>query len=72
MPPVGPITRRELLAYLRKLGFTDPYAGGKHPYMDRDGQTVTIPNSHRGDIGRDLLLRILQQAGIDRATWEAL
>jgi hypothetical protein len=33
---------------------------------------LTIPNPHRGDIGRDLLARILRQAGISREEWEKL
>ena len=34
--------------------------------------TLTIPNPHRGDIGRDLLKRVLDQAGISRDEWERL
>ena len=34
MPPFGPIERRELIRYLRKLGFEGPYAGGRHEYVD--------------------------------------
>jgi hypothetical protein len=40
--------------------------------MVRDDVTVRIPNPHKSDIGRELLGRILKQAGIDRATWESL
>jgi predicted RNA binding protein YcfA (HicA-like mRNA interferase family) len=72
MPPVGPIKRRQLIRYLRRLGFEGPYSGGKHQFMIRGDVTVRIPNPHRSDIGRELLVRILKQAGIDRATWEAL
>lgn len=38
--------------------------------MLRASVTLRIPNPHQSDIGRDLLARILRQAGIDRATWE--
>ena len=31
-----------------------------------------IPNPHRGEIGRDLLAKILRQAGIDRDEWSEL
>jgi hypothetical protein len=34
--------------------------------------TIWIPNPHRGDIGRDLLARILRQAHIGRDEWEDL
>jgi len=30
-----------------------------------------VPNPHKGDIGRDLLTRILKQAGISREEFEA-
>jgi UDP-N-acetylmuramyl pentapeptide synthase len=31
---------------------------------------LTIPNPHQGEIGKDLLSRILKQAGISREEWE--
>jgi hypothetical protein len=37
MPHFGPIKRRELIACLRRLGFSGPYTGGKHEFMQRDG-----------------------------------
>ena len=72
MARLGPIKRSDLIHYLRKLGFDGPYSGGKHQFMIRDSTTITIPNPHGGDIGRDYLLRILRQAGIDRSDWESL
>jgi predicted RNA binding protein YcfA (HicA-like mRNA interferase family) len=72
MPAFGPIRRRDLIIALRKLGFTGPFSGGRHEFMRKADLVLTIPNPHRGDIGRDLLARILRQAGISRATWESL
>ncbi len=40
--------------------------------MLKGTQRLTFPNVHRGDIGRELLLRILAQAGISRDEWEKL
>ena len=37
--------------------------------MVKGEQTLTIPNPHRGDIGVDLLAKILQQAGVSREDW---
>jgi hypothetical protein len=54
------------------LGFTGPYAGGKHQFMLRGDKTLTLPNPHQADIGRELLARILRQGGISRDDWEAL
>lgn len=40
--------------------------------MVRVDRTVRIPNPHRGDVGKELLGRILKQAGVSRAEWEQL
>lgn len=72
MPRFGPTSRQDLVRCLRQLGFDGPFSGGKHQFMVRGETTLRIPNPHRGDIGVDLLARILRQAGIDRATWEQL
>ena len=72
MPPFAPITRQDLIRYLRQIGFEGPYVGGKHQYMVRGTLRLVLPNPHRGDIGRDLLSRILEQAEISREEWERL
>ena len=72
MPKLAPIKRKDLIYYLRQLGFDGPYAGGKHPIMERDNLTITLPNPHKGDIGKEFLLRILKQAEINRKVWEDL
>jgi len=59
VPPFGPISRDQLIAYLRRLGFEGPESGGKHQFMSRAGLRLRIPNPHRGDIGRELLARLL-------------
>jgi predicted RNA binding protein YcfA (HicA-like mRNA interferase family) len=72
MPRFGPIRRRELIRYLKQLGFEGPYSGGKHQFMVKDDITVRLPNPHQGDIGQEFLVRILRQARIDREQWEML
>jgi len=72
MPLLGPIKRRDLIHYLRELGFEGPYVGGKHQYMVKGEINLAIPHAHQADISRDLLARILRQAGIDRDEWESL
>jgi len=72
VPRFGPIKRRDLIRYLHQVGFEGPYSGGKHQFMVQGDITLWIPNPHRGDIGRELLARILRQAHIDRDEWEAL
>ncbi|BCW97141.1 MAG: hypothetical protein KatS3mg018_2623 [Fimbriimonadales bacterium] len=72
MPVFGPIKRSDLIRYLKQLGFVGPYAGGKHQYMVRGEVKVVLPNPHQGDISRDLLARILRQAGVSREEWEKL
>ncbi|MBI2856047.1 MAG: type II toxin-antitoxin system HicA family toxin [Chloroflexi bacterium] len=72
MPSLGPISRRELIAALQGAGFEGPFSGRRHQFMARGDTTIWIPNPHGGDIGRELLSRILRQAGITRQEWEAL
>ena len=72
MPRFGPIKRRELIACLRRMGFSGPYAGGRHEFMQRDGLSLTIPNPHGGDIGPALLAQLLRQARVTREEWERL
>ena len=40
--------------------------------MLRGELSVTIPNPHGGDIGPNLLAKVLRQANITRDEWEAL
>ena len=72
MPPFGPISRRDLIRNLRRAGFQGPYTGGKHAFMIKGSLTLTVPNPHQQDIGRELLARILRQAGLPRREWESL
>jgi len=72
MPTLGPIKRKKLIYYLQQLGFDGPYSGGKHQFMVKEHLRVRIPNPHQSDIGKNLLTRILREAGIDREEWEKL
>ena len=36
MPKLAPIKRKDLIYYLRQLGFDGPYPGGNHQYMKKD------------------------------------
>ena len=69
MAKLTPVSWREFVRRLQKLGFDGPYAGGRHPQMRRGDLTVIIPNSHEGDVGVGLLTRLLRQAGISREEW---
>jgi hypothetical protein len=40
--------------------------------LEGRSQRVRIPNPHEGDISRNLLARILREAGVSRDAWEAL
>ena len=72
MPALGPIKRADLIKWLRKFGFDGHYSGGKHLFMVKGNLTLTIPNPHKKDIGKEFLDRILRQAGIPRDEWEKL
>jgi predicted RNA binding protein YcfA (HicA-like mRNA interferase family) len=71
MPRLTPISRRELVRRLQALGFSGPYVGGRHEFMLKGELRLILPNPHRGEIGVDLLSRLLRQAGITREAWEA-
>ena len=72
MPPSGPIKRRDLIDGLGRLGFSGPYSGGKHEYMERPGRRIPVPNRHECDVSRGRLARILREAAVSPDEWEAL
>jgi len=73
MPKLGPIKRKELIQFMRELGFDGPFAGGKHEFMKRGALKVWVPNPHHGEgIGRNLLRKVLRQAGVSESEWENL
>ena len=41
MPPFGPVSRDQLIAYLRRLGFDRPFAGGSSRYSATDGNPAS-------------------------------
>jgi hypothetical protein len=41
MPPLGPISRRDMIRALRQAGFDGPYSGGKHSFMIKGDLTLT-------------------------------
>ena len=72
MPAFGSIKRKDLIRTLKDAGFEGPYLGGKHEFMVKGNLRLTLPNPHQGEISKDLLSRILKQAGISRDEWEKL
>ena len=72
MPKLAPIKRKDLIHYLRQLGFSGPYAGGKHASMLNGTLSPIIPNPHGGkEYSKGFLLKLLKQAEIDCETWES-
>jgi hypothetical protein len=71
MPEVKPISRRELIKQLRRLGFDGPSSGTKHDVMIRGDLQVRLPNEHGSEIDKSLLSRILTGAGI-KEEWRNL
>ncbi|HEY2379888.1 MAG TPA: type II toxin-antitoxin system HicA family toxin [Terriglobia bacterium] len=71
VPPFGPTKRKDLLHYLKRLGFEGPISGDKHEFLVKGSLVLTIPNSHGSDIGKKLLTKILRQAGVDRKDWKS-
>jgi predicted RNA binding protein YcfA (HicA-like mRNA interferase family) len=71
MKRLSAVSRRDLLRRLKQLGFEGPYTGGRHELMVRGSKRLVLPNPHRQDVGVDLLVRILRQAGVTRDEWLA-
>lgn len=69
MPPLSPISRKNLIRKLREFGYEGPYSGGNHQFMVKGARRLFIPNPHQGDIGASLLTKILKQADIDPSEW---
>ena len=76
MPKLGPIKHKQLIKHLRQLGFDGPYRRGKvssHGVMLKGTHTITVPNKHgSGEIGIDLLKKVLKQAEVKIEIWEKL
>ena len=71
MPALDPLSRRELVRKLKRLGFEGPFAGGTRQGMRRGTFRLTIPNPHGGDIDPGFGRRLLRQAGISVNEWMA-
>ena len=69
MPEFGPIKRKDLIYFLKRMSFEGPYSSGKHQFMIKGNITLHIPNPHQGDIGKELS-KILKQADISKEEWE--
>jgi hypothetical protein len=72
MPRFGPIHRHDFIACLTRHGFDGPFQGRNHEFMIKGEIRLILPNPHEGDISRDLLSRLLRQAGIGKSDGEAL
>jgi predicted RNA binding protein YcfA (HicA-like mRNA interferase family) len=72
MPPFRPVKRKELIRALREAGFEGPFVGGRHEFLVKGQLRLILPNPHQSAISRDLLARILRQAGLTREEWEKL
>jgi hypothetical protein len=72
MASLGPISRRELIARPRSLGFRLPISGAKHQFMLKGNRKVFIPNPHMGANSTGLFAKILKHAGVSHREWENL
>jgi len=67
-----PVSRKELIRKLRKLGFAGPFSGGRHQFMERGKFRLAVPNPHGKDIGSSLLSRIIRDIRISTDEFEGL
>ena len=66
------ISLRKLIQKFRQLGFDGPYSGGRHLFMVKGALKVHIPNPHKSDISKYLVVEMLKQAGISTQDWNNL
>ena len=67
---LAPVSQKDLIKRLRRLGWEGPEYRSDHPYMFKENSPpLRIPNPHAKDISVDLLNKILRQAGISRKEW---
>lgn len=66
------ISLKSLIKNFKELGFSGPYSGGKHSFMQKGDLKIRIPNPHRGDIHKSLVSEILRQADISKDEWNNL
>ncbi|MBI5764907.1 MAG: type II toxin-antitoxin system HicA family toxin [Planctomycetes bacterium] len=71
MERLTPVSHRELIRRLRKLGFQGPYPGTKHPFFIKNGRPYHVPNPHGHEISVSLLRRVLAQLEVTRAEWDS-
>jgi len=64
-----PVSRRSLVADLKKFGFDGPFVGGRHQFMVKGQVRLVLPNPHRSEISVARLSRLLAQAGIEQSEW---
>lgn len=59
------VTARELIRFLRSQGFTEDRQVGSHLTLWHEGRAtaVTVPVHAGHDVGRELAVRILKDAG---------
>jgi predicted RNA binding protein YcfA (HicA-like mRNA interferase family) len=64
---VSVVSGKRLLKMLRAIGFEVTRIDGSHHALRHpDGRATTVPVHGNEDIGRPLLLRILDQAGLSK------
>jgi predicted RNA binding protein YcfA (HicA-like mRNA interferase family) len=76
MAKMRPISWRELIRRLQRLGFAGPFPGTRHDCMRRPTDQVKVPvpraDAKSREIGVELQKRILRQIGASREEWMSL
>jgi len=49
---------------LKRAGFSGPFSGGRHQYMERGRLRIFIPNPHGADIGVKIIKKIISDIGV--------
>ena len=76
MPRMVPISRKELIHRLKKLGFDGPFGGRRHDFMVRDTDQYRLPlprkDAKNREIGVGLQKRIINEVAVTARQWMEL
>lgn len=73
MSRLSPISSRELIEILLKIGFKKIHQKGSHlRLIHGDGRKTTVPVHSGENIGRGLLRKILRDANLSRSQFQQL
>jgi len=72
MPKLVPISAKEMIRLLTKIGFTVERQKGSHIFLRNDGKTTTIPVHSSEELDRSMMRKILRDIDMSLEEFERL